>query len=86
MYSAVRAREAGDWVTTPGSGTPSAGAMREQLGANLFVFTLIVGVLVNLLVIASEIGGVSLALQLVTGIAFHWWALPVALVIWILLW
>jgi len=42
--------------------------------------------LVTLLVLASEIGGVSLALQLATGIAFPWWAPAVALAVWLLLW
>lgn len=62
------------------------GAMRERLGANFFVLTLILSVLVNFLVIASEIGGLSLALQLVSGIPARWWAVPVGLVVWILLW
>ena len=62
------------------------GAMRERLGANFFVLTLILSLLVNVLVIASEIGGLSLALQLVTGLPARWWALPAGLVIWILLW
>lgn len=62
------------------------GAMREQLGANFFVFTLIISTLVNVLTLASEIGGVALALQLVTGIGFRWWALPAALLVWVLLW
>lgn len=36
--------------------------------------------------LAAEIGGVCIALQLVTGISFQWWALPVAFAIWVLLW
>ena len=49
------------------------GAMRERLGASFFVLTLILSLLVNFLVIASEIGGLSLALQLVSGIPSRWW-------------
>jgi Mn2+/Fe2+ NRAMP family transporter len=41
---------------------------------------------VSLLVLASEIGGVSIALQMATGVAFRWWAIPVALLGWLLLW
>jgi Mn2+/Fe2+ NRAMP family transporter len=37
-------------------------------------------------VLGAEIGGVCIALQLVTGISFQWWALPVAFVLWLLLW
>jgi Mn2+/Fe2+ NRAMP family transporter len=62
------------------------GAMREKLGPNFFVVTLLMSVIVNVLVIASEIGGVALALQLVTGVHFRWWAAPVALLVWLLLW
>ena len=62
------------------------GAMRERLGANFFVLTLILSVLVNYLVIASEIGGLSLALQLVSGIPARGWAVPAGLMVWGLLW
>jgi Mn2+/Fe2+ NRAMP family transporter len=62
------------------------GAMRERLGANFFVLTLILSLLVNFLVIASEIGGLALALQLVSGIPARWWALPAGLLVWTLLW
>jgi Mn2+/Fe2+ NRAMP family transporter len=43
-------------------------------------------VLVMLLVLGAEIGGVCIALELVTGIGFQWWALPVGFVLWLLLW
>jgi Mn2+/Fe2+ NRAMP family transporter len=62
------------------------GAMRERLGANFFVLTLILSLLVNFLVIAAEIGGLSLALQLVSGIEARWWAVPAGVVVWALLW
>ena len=42
--------------------------------------------LVTLLVLASEIGSVSLALQLATGIAFPWWAPVAGVAVWLLLW
>jgi Mn2+/Fe2+ NRAMP family transporter len=62
------------------------GAMRERLGANFFVLTLILSLLVNVLVLASEIGGLTLALQLVSGLPARWWALPAGLLIWLILW
>jgi Mn2+/Fe2+ NRAMP family transporter len=61
-------------------------AVRERFG---FVFTIIprtLEILVNLLVLAAEIGGVCLALKLVTGIPVAAWALPVGLLLWIVLW
>ncbi|MEG4234998.1 divalent metal cation transporter [Microcoleus sp. Pol11C3] len=63
-----------------------ADAVRERLGFNFFIFPLIAEVIVDFLVLGAEIGGVCIALQLVTGISFQWWALPVAFAIWLLLW
>jgi Mn2+/Fe2+ NRAMP family transporter len=61
-------------------------AIRERLGFNFLLLPLLAEIFVDFLVLAAEIGGVSLALQLVTGISFQWWALPVAAAIWLLLW
>src|SRR4051794_19183848 len=60
--------------------------VRERFGFNFFLWPLLATVLVNLLVLASEIGGASVALELATGIGYQWWALPVAFVLWLLLW
>src|SRR6185437_6849262 len=57
-----------------------------RFGVRFFTVPLIAVVLVSFLVLASEIGGVSLALQLATGIRFQWWAPVVALAVWLLLW
>ncbi|HUQ33001.1 MAG TPA: divalent metal cation transporter [Pyrinomonadaceae bacterium] len=61
-------------------------ALRERFGVNFYLIPFIAELLIDFLVLAAEIGGVCLALQLVTGINFHWWALPVAFVLWLLLW
>ncbi|HEY3012213.1 MAG TPA: divalent metal cation transporter [Gemmatimonadales bacterium] len=61
-------------------------AMRERFGVRFFSVVLVAVVLVSFLVLASEIGGISLALQLATGIRFQWWAPVVALAVWLLLW
>lgn len=61
-------------------------AMRERFGVRFFTVPLISVVLVSFLVLASEIGGVSLALQFATGIGFQLWAPVVALAVWLLLW
>jgi Mn2+/Fe2+ NRAMP family transporter len=61
-------------------------AMRERFGIRFFLVPLVTVALVSFLVLASEIGGVCLALQFVTGISFRWWALPVALALWLFLW
>lgn len=63
-----------------------ADAVRERFGFNFYVIPLLAEIIVDFLVLGAEIGGVCLALQLVTGISFQWWALPVAFVIWLLIW
>ena len=68
------------------SGRTVGDALRERFGINFFVLPLATGVVVSFLVLASEIGGVSLALQMATGISFQWWAMPVAFAGWFLLW
>jgi len=60
--------------------------LRERFGVRFFMLPLFAVFVVSLLVLASELGGVSIALQMASGIAFRWWAIPVAIVGWLLLW
>jgi Mn2+/Fe2+ NRAMP family transporter len=61
-------------------------AMRERFGVRFFLVPLVAVAVVSFLVLASEIGGVCLALQLATGVRFQWWAPLVAFAAWLLLW
>lgn len=61
-------------------------AMRERIGYDFFALTLVLGVLLDISVLAAEIGGMAIAGQLLTGIAFRWWAIPAALLVWFILW
>lgn len=61
-------------------------AMRERFGIKFFVLAFAVVALVSFLVLASEIGGVCLALQFASGVSFRWWAPLVAALAWLLLW
>jgi Mn2+/Fe2+ NRAMP family transporter len=61
-------------------------AIRERFGFNFFLWPLLIVFFVNLLVLAAEIGGAAIALELATGIGFQVWAMPVALLTWLLLW
>ncbi len=63
-----------------------ADLLRERFGYRFFLLPLAAVFVVSFLVLASEIGGVSIALQMATGISFSWWAIPVALLGWALLW
>ncbi|HET9982208.1 MAG TPA: divalent metal cation transporter [Longimicrobiales bacterium] len=61
-------------------------AMRERLGFDFFVLTLVLGLVVDVSVLAAELGGMAIAAELLTGIAFRWWALPAAVLTWLILW
>jgi Mn2+/Fe2+ NRAMP family transporter len=60
--------------------------MRKRFGFAAFIIPFAATQLVNLLVLASEIGGICVALELLTGIGFQVWAIPVAAALWLLLW
>lgn len=61
-------------------------AIRDHFGFGFWLFPFLVLFLVHLLVLASEIGGICFALQLITGIPTALWALPVGVLIWLFLW
>jgi Mn2+/Fe2+ NRAMP family transporter len=65
---------------------PLPSAVRERFGFNYFLVPLIAESLVDFLVLTSEIGGAAYGLQLLTGIHFTWWVIPVVLFCWLLLW
>lgn len=63
-----------------------AAAVRERFGWP-FQFVPLAGELgLDVLLLAAEIGGVGLALKLLSGVGFQWWILPVGLVVWLILW
>ena len=68
------------------SGRTIPDAIRERFGFNYFAFLYIVLALVSLLVLAAEIGGVCIALELATGIRFQWWTVLAAFLIWLVMW
>lgn len=68
------------------SGRTIPDAIRERFGFNYFAFLYLVLALVSLIVLAAEIGGVCIALELATGFSFPLWAIPVALVVWLVIW
>src|SRR5215212_8920721 len=61
-------------------------AIRERFGFNYALLLLVVLGAVMLLVLAAEIGGVCIAIEFLTGIGYQWWALPVGLVTWLIIW
>src|ERR1041385_3945285 len=65
---------------------PLPAAVRERFGFHFFAVPLFAETLIDFLVLASEIGGVCLGLQLLTGVSFAVWAFPIGLTIWLVLW
>jgi Mn2+/Fe2+ NRAMP family transporter len=65
---------------------PLDAAIRERFGFSYFVIPLAAELITDFLLLGAEIGGVSLALQLLTGIRLQWWALAVAFVAWLVIW
>jgi len=63
-----------------------ADAVRERFGLNFAVVPRFAELIVNLLVLAAEIGGICIALKLLTGIDVKVWAFPVAIVLWFAIW
>jgi Mn2+/Fe2+ NRAMP family transporter len=68
------------------SGRTIPDAIRQRFGSNYFLLMFLVMVGVCLLVLAAELGGVCIALELASGIGFQWWAVPVGFLIWLLIW
>ena len=61
-------------------------ATRERFGFPFFSIVMLAMVIVAFLVLVAELGGIGLSLQILTGIGFPWWAIPVSLVVWALMW
>ena len=63
-----------------------ADALRERFGFPFYLVAIVIMLVVSFLVLAAELGGVAIALQLVSGVSYRWWAIPVGFVVWVLLW
>src|SRR5207237_1390880 len=63
-----------------------ADAIRERFGAVAFAVPLVVLCLVSLLVLAAELGGVAVAVEMATSVRFPVWVVPCALVAWLVIW
>src|SRR5215212_6025839 len=61
-------------------------ATRERFGFPFFSIVMLAMVIVAFLVLVAELGGIGLSLQILTGVGFPWWAIPVSFVVWALMW
>ncbi|WP_433362604.1 NRAMP family divalent metal transporter [Actinoplanes sp. CA-142083] len=68
------------------SGRPVFDLVRERLGPRVALANLGGSLLVTVLTLGAEIGGVGLALQLATSVSYLLWVPVVAFVLWVALW
>src|SRR3954462_8447971 len=61
-------------------------AIRERCGFSYAAFLVVVLGLGMRLVLAAELGGVCIGLEFLTGVHFQWWAIPVGLLTWLIIW
>jgi Mn2+/Fe2+ NRAMP family transporter len=61
-------------------------AMRERFGFPFFFIVLVGMVIIAFMVLVAELGGIGFGLQILTGVAFPWWAIPVSFVVWLVMW
>jgi Mn2+/Fe2+ NRAMP family transporter len=63
-----------------------ADAIRERFGIRYQALPLVAEVFLDITILAAELGGIAIALKLLTGIGFAWWAFPAGFGVWVLLW
>jgi Mn2+/Fe2+ NRAMP family transporter len=62
------------------------GAVRERFGITFQSVPLGGEIMLDVMVLAAELGGMAIAVQLLTGWSYRWVAIPAALAVWLLLW
>jgi manganese transport protein len=68
------------------SGRATFELIRERLGPRLGVMNLGASFLINLMTLTAEIGGVALALQLVSSVNYLLWVPFAAIAVWLVIW
>lgn len=68
------------------SGRATFEVIRERMGAKAGLANLAASFLINLMTVTAEIGGVALALQLASGVAYLLWVPVALLAVWLVIW
>src|SRR5947209_13583089 len=68
------------------SGRSIFDVIRSRLGFRLALIPLVVSTAVNVLTIVIEIAGMSLAIEILTGLSYLWWIPVAAIAVAIILW
>jgi Mn2+/Fe2+ NRAMP family transporter len=61
-------------------------AVRERFGIHFQLVPLGAELLIDVLLLAAEVGGAAIALRLLTGVGFLWVVVPLGLLAWLILW
>jgi Mn2+/Fe2+ NRAMP family transporter len=65
---------------------PYAAAIRERFGFAYYLVPLVSEVIANSLLLAADIGGMAIALSLLTGEPWMWFVPVAALIVWVMVW
>ena len=65
---------------------PLAAAVRERFGVHFQIVPLGAELAIDVLLLAAEIGGVAIAIKLITGTGVMWTIAPITIAIWLVLW
>lgn len=68
------------------SGRATFEVIRERMGARAGLANLGASFLINLMTVTAEIGGIALALQLASGVAYMLWVPVALLAVWLVIW
>jgi Mn2+/Fe2+ NRAMP family transporter len=63
-----------------------AAAVRERFGIHFQMVPLTAELMIDILLLAAEIGGAAIAIKLLTGTGFLWWIVPIGGSVWLMLW
>jgi Mn2+/Fe2+ NRAMP family transporter len=63
-----------------------AASVREHFGVHFYAVPFLAEAVLDLLVLSAEIGGMAIAVRLLTGTGLRWWVIPAGLLVWGLLW
>lgn len=61
-------------------------ALRSRFGFRFYIIVLAIVTVVSFLVLVAELGGIALSIQILTGVGFPWWVVPVCFFVWVMLW
>jgi Mn2+/Fe2+ NRAMP family transporter len=63
-----------------------AAAVRERFGVKFQIVPLTAELIIDVLLMAAEIGGAAIALTLLTGVHWQWFVIPLGVAVWAVLW